>query len=199
MKKATLFFSLILICMTTFVYGQEEKPESRFSHKGIKIAFGGGGYENNFDEFGGKIEEGGAGSFALGWGIDDHFTLWLAGYGGEYPGAPVNNRNGGFGGGEINLQYKFLTDSRIQPYGKVGIGIHAIGQTGVTFVGTGFSAALGADYFFSRHVGVGVELQFKELDYGTRIDDVGGKDIETKLNPKLDGKTSGIMFSLIIQ
>ena len=36
--------------------------------------------------------------------------------------SPVSDPGVGFGGLDLNLQYKFITASPLQPYGKVGAG-----------------------------------------------------------------------------
>ncbi len=55
-----IIFGLILF-ISASLFAQEQKPESRFSHKGFKVSGGLGGFENDFDEFGGKLDSGGAG------------------------------------------------------------------------------------------------------------------------------------------
>lgn len=47
---------------------------------------------------------------------------------------------------------------------------------------------LGADYFFSPHIGVGLEVQFKGQEYSRRSVKVDGKDVVTDVDPKLDGQ-----------
>jgi len=83
----------------------------------------------------------------------------------------------------------------------VGVGIYAIQEdnSGLTFVGSGFTAALGLDYFFSRHFGIGAELQFKELDYSHRIENTPEGEQDTELRPQLDGQTTGFLITLTIQ
>ena len=72
-----------------------------------------------------------------------------------------------FGGAEINLQHKFETRSRLQPYGKVGLGVYGLGEDGsdVNLIGAGINLALGVDFFFARHFGIGAEVMYKKLDY----------------------------------
>jgi len=193
-----IIFGLILF-ISASLFAQEQKPESRFSHKGFKVSGGLGGFENDFDEFGGKLDSGGAGFLSLGWGMSNHFTLWLAGLGADHFSPTLNRNKGGFVAFEISGQYKFMTESNFQPYGKLGIGAYFIGQDGIIFSGGGVSLGLGADYFFSPHVGVGLEVQFKGQGYSRRSVKVDGKDIVTDVDPKLDGKSSGVFLTLTLQ
>ena len=198
MIRVSLASSLLLVFSFSALFGQEDKPKSRFSHRGIKIAFGAGSFEN---EFGDKLEDGGAGSLNLGYGFDDKFTLWLGLLGVEHPENSVNREATDFGGAELNLQYKLLPQSRVQPYGKLGVGFYGIGEqnSNVTFLGGGFALAVGADWFFWRHFGIGAELQYKNIDYSKERREILGKTVETDLNPRLDGKSVGLMFILTIQ
>lgn len=203
MRKQTEIIAILFVVLlfTNPLTAQDKQPGSRFSHKGLKLAIGGGGnFENEFNRFGGTLKEGSGGFLSLGYGFDNHFSLWLTALGMEHPRLP-NGAVTNFLGGEINLQYKPLTETRLQPYGKVGIGIYAMAEqdADTAFVASGFAASLGLDFFFSRHFGLGVEFQFKELDYFTRLDDLEGDTTDTVLNPQLDGKSRGIVLTLTIQ
>lgn len=193
-----LLILILMLMLSTSVFPQEEDPSSRFSHRGVKAALGLGGFENKFGQ---TFEEGEGGSLNLGYGIDDHFSLWIGVMAAEHPAQHDRDNVTNFAGGEVHLQYKFITDSRWQPYGKVGVGIYGIEEkhSALTFVGTGFAAALGLDYFFSRHLGIGAELQFKELDYSRRIENTPEGELETELRPQRDGKTTGFLITLTIQ
>ena len=92
-----------------------------------------------------------------------------------------------------------MTDSNFQPYAKLGVGAYFIGQDGIIFSGGGLSLGLGADYFFSPHIGVGIEVQFKGQEYSRRSVKVDGKDVVTDLDPKLDGKSSAAFLTLTLQ
>ena len=196
--KSFLFVNCIVLFSALTLFAQQEKPVSRFSHKGLKGAVGLGSFEN---EFGDKLNDGAAGSLSLGYGFSERFTLWLSLVGVEHPQNSVNRKATDFGGGDLSVQYKLLPQSRIQPYGKIGVGVYGIGEqgSGVVFLGGGIAFAVGADWFFSRHVGLGAELQFKNIDYSKEKRRVGGNDIVTEINPRLDGKSTGLMFTLTIQ
>ena len=200
--RTNLMRALMTVCILFVVgcfeaWAQEQPSQSRFSHKGIKGAIGVGGFDNQFGE---KLEEGGAGLLGLGYGFDDHFTLWATLFGVEHPGNAVRSVSN-FAGLELNLQYRLLPQSRIQPFGKVGVGIYAFETEGTntTFLGSGFALGLGVDWFFSRHFGIGAELMFKELDYSKMVERIGGRDVTTDLKPKLDGDATAFMITLTIQ
>ncbi|MCG8603840.1 hypothetical protein MJD09_02435, partial [bacterium] len=76
-----------------------------------------------------------------------------------------------------------------------------IGEQGsnTTFLGGGFALGVGADWFFSRHFGIGAELQYKNVDYSKERVKVGGQTLERDLNPRLDGRSVGLMFTLTVQ
>lgn len=197
MKK--IIPALLVLFHATSLLSQENKEEPPFSHKGFKVALGVIGFENEFDEFGGRMDDGGGGFLSLGWGFSDHVSLWLSGFGGEHPKSPPRVYGAGFGGIELDLQYKFITESPFQPYGKVGIGGYAIGQSGVIYTGGGIAGALGADYFFSPNIGIGLELQFKGIGYSQRTQEINGQDITTEVDPPLEGKSRVILLTVTLQ
>lgn len=189
---------ILFLCFESWAQGPpSQTPPSRFSHKGIKGAIGVGAFENYFGK---KFDDGGAGLLSLGYGFDDHFTLWLTALGAEHPRTETHEKSN-FGGLELNLQYRFLPQSRIQPFGKVGVGVYGFEKDGsnTTFTGSGFALGLGVDWFFSRHFGLGAEVMFKELDYSKMTERVGGREITTDLKPQRDGDVVGVIISLTIQ
>jgi len=191
---------LLLVVGYVELWAQEQPQQpqpSRFSHKGIKGAIGFGSLENEFE---GNFPDGGAGMLSLGYGFDDHFTLWGTLVGAGHP-SNARHEKAGFAGLELNLQYRFLPQSPVQPFGKVGVGIYGFEEDGTntTFAGSGFALGLGADWFFSRHFGIGAELMFKELDYSKMVQRLAGRDVTTDLNPKLDGDATAFMITLTIQ
>lgn len=202
--RKNLLSALVLLNVMLFLYGdsraqdQPAQPQpSRFSHKGIKGAIGGGTFES---KFGGSFDDGGAGMLSLGYGFDDRFTLWATLLGVEHPGNAVR-AVANFGGIELNVQYRLLPQSRIQPFGKVGVGIYGFEEKGsnITFLGSGFALGLGVDWFFSRHFGIGAELMFKEIDYSEMVQKMADRKITTELNPQRDGDAAGLMITLTIQ
>jgi hypothetical protein len=187
----------VLFWLGASSFAQTQPLVSRFSHKGIKGLIGVGSFENEADE---KFKDGDAGVLGLGYGFDDRFTLWLTLLGVRHPEtaerAVIN-----FGGLEAHVQYKLLPQSRIQPYGKVGVGLYGFEEEGTntTLLGSGFALGLGADWFFSRHFGIGAEIMFKELDYSKVRQTINGEEITTDLKPQRDGDVVGFMITLTIQ
>ncbi len=181
---------------TQLLIAQEEKPKSRFSHKGLKAAIGLGSFEATSDR---GLNEGDGGFLSLGYGITDRFSLWLTALGAEHPGKTPNRMLVDFGGVELNLQHKFATRARLQPYGKVGVGVYGLQAQGsdTVLVGTGFNIGVGTDFFLSRHFGIGAEIMFKSLDYSRRSVDDG--ETFSDLRPQTDGDTVGFMITSTIQ
>ena len=195
-RTLVLFGTLLGLGISTS-FSQTPNPASRFSHKGIKGAIGVGSFENDFGQ---KFEDGGAGAVSLGYGFDDRFTLWLTALGVQHPGNAVRSVTD-FGGLEAHVQYKLFPQSRIQPYGKVGVGLYGFEEEGtnMTFLGSGFALGVGADWFFSRHFGIGAEVMFKELDYSKVRQTINGEDVTRDLKPQRDGDAVGLMITLTIQ
>lgn len=105
-----------------------------------------------------------------------------------------------FGGAEINLQHKFETRSRLQPYGKVSLGVYGLGEDGsdVNLIGAGINLALGVDFFFARHFGIGAEVMYKKLDYFQQSTTTPEGDLITDLRPQLNGDTVGVVLTFTI-
>lgn len=186
-----LFF--IVVCS---VFAQDKKSKSRFSHKGLKAFIGVGDFEATSDR---GLNEGEGGSLGLGYGFTDRFSLWITALGVEHPRKTANHLLTDFAGLELNLQHKFETQSRLQPYGKIGVGVYGLQDQGsdTVFAGFGLTIAIGTDLFFSQHFGIGAELIFKSLDYSYRTTDDG--DNFTKIQPQLDGDTVGFMLTFTVQ
>jgi opacity protein-like surface antigen len=202
LKRVLLTVHLLIVfgCLQAWAQDQPSQSpanSSRFSHKGLKGAIAFGSIDS---EFGEKFDDGGGGLLGIGYGFDDRFTLWLTLLGAEHPSNAVHNKSH-FGGIELNLQYRFFHQSRLQPYGKVGAGLYGFEEDGTntTFAGSGFAIGVGVDWFLSRHFAIGAELMFKELDYSTMIERGDGPDVTTELRPKLDGDAAAFMLGLTIQ
>ncbi|RMD85554.1 MAG: hypothetical protein D6813_16110 [Calditrichaeota bacterium] len=194
MSKQTIFSILFTVCIAFTALGQE-KPQSRFSHRGLKLVLGAGSFEAAPDQ---NLNEGEGGMLGLGWGFTDHFSLWINVLGAEHT-RKTSEILTDFAGLELNLQHKFITESRLQPYGKVGIGGYSLQaqNSDTAFTGIGVNLALGMDLFFSRHFGVGAELMIKSLDYSYKSFNDG--KITEKLSPETDGDTVGFMVTFTIQ
>ena len=196
--KVILSGVLAVSVLSLSVYPQEKSPASRFSHKGLKAAIGSASFEMIAER---GLNEGEGGALSLGYGFSERFSMWLILLGSEH--IPVN---GGelitkFGGIEVNLQQKFEIESRLQPYGKVGFGVYALHEqnSDVALIGAGLNVALGVDYLFSKHFGVGAEFMFKKLDYYSKRQETEQGEFFTDLDPDLNGDAVGFMLTLMIQ
>lgn len=192
---------LVLGCVLTLSVGSslaQEQESPRFSHKGVKVALGLGGFNN---DFGRELRDGEAASLSLGYGFNDRFTLWLTGVGVEHPQNTVNRSVTDFGGLELNLQYKFMPKNRLQPYAKIGVGVYATGEKNSSLIvqGAGFNLGAGLDFFFSKHFGIGAEVMFKQIEFDKQRVVVSGRDVVTDLPRKIDGESAGFMVTLTIQ
>jgi len=192
---------ILLYGVTSSGFAQEE---SRFSHRGVKAALASGSFEMTQER---NLDEGDSGALSIGYGFTDRFSLWLTLLGSEHftaasasPGFVAQTKTE-FGGLELNLQHKFETENRLQPYGKVGLGLYGLHQIDSerVLVGAGINLALGVDFFFSRHFGVGAEIMWKKLDYLRQHTETSNGDLVTDLNPDLNGDTAGLMLTFIVQ
>jgi len=197
--KRQLLQGIILIS-ALMLYGQSLSAQSkpRFSHKGIKAALGFGNVNmpssaNSGDD--------GAGMLSLGYGFSDRSTLWLSLIGTDNEARSATQIMTKFGGVELAYQYKFRPESKLQPYGKIGIGGYALQENGTdpTLIGGGFNFAFGADYFFSRHFGIGAEFNFKDIEYSIESRTVNGEEIVSDLRQHLNRDARAFLITLTIQ
>jgi outer membrane protein W len=212
MKALKQNFTIIVAVLTLLAMStgdldaQEGKTDSsRFSHKGIKasIAYGIATAASDLN-----LKTGNDFAFSLGYGFSNNVTLWLGIGRAKHQNkqttdtdAVFTNPAGGFQY-KADLQYKFRSQSRLQPYGKVGWGVYTMSErdVDVTKIGTGFTFAAGADYFFSRHFGFGVEVKYRILDFTEESRKVGDDEYERfDLDPALNGDSVSIMVTFTIQ
>ena len=197
--KRQLLQGIVLIS-ALMLYGQSLSAQSkpRFSHKGIKAALGFGNVDMPSSTTSG---DGGAGMLSLGYGFSDRSTLWLSLIGTDNDSRSATRIVTEFGGIELAFQYKFRPESSFQPYGKVGVGAYALQENGTdpTFFGGGFNFAIGADYFFSRHFGIGAEFNFKDIEYSKQSRTVNGDEIVSDLRPHLNRDSRAFLITLTIQ
>lgn len=94
-----------------------------------------------------------------------------------------------------------MPQSRLQPYGKIGIGAYELDATKINVArrGGGINVALGADFFLSRHFGFGVEAFFKDIEYTKLVQGGAGGEIERDITPSLNRDSRGLMLTLTIQ
>lgn len=186
-------FSLLL-CMT--VYAQK-KPE-RFSPKGIKASISTGTF-NALSER--NLNAGDGGILNLGYGFTKRFSLWLTLFGSEHQRTSAPDLIMEFSGIELNMQQKFNTSSRLQPYGKLGAGVYGLKEKNApdTLVGAGINVGLGVDYFFAKHFAVGAEFMIKKLDYYKQEHKSTTGDVYTDLTPNLNGDTTAFVLTFTVQ
>lgn len=197
MKRQLLKGIILISFIMLYGHSLHAQTKPQFSHKGVKAALGFG----NFDTPSGRSGEDGAGMLSLGYGFSDRSTLWLTLTGTDNEANSATRIMTEFGGIELVYQYKFMPESKFQPYGKIGLGGYALQENGVdpTFLGGGFNFAIGADYFFSRHFGIGAELNFKDIEYVSQSRTVNGEEIVSDLRPHLNRDSRAFLITLTIQ
>lgn len=190
-------FLLSLMLYGSTAIAQEEAPVSRFSNRGFKASLGTSSFEMTSER---NLKEGDGGALSVGYGFTDRFSLWLTLVGSEHKHIGDNVRTG-FGGAEINLQHKFNATSKWQPYGKVGVGIYALGedQAPTVYIGGGVNLGIGIDYLLGKHFAIGAEFMFKKIDYSKEAVEQESGDVLIDLNPKLNGDIAGFMLTFTVQ
>lgn len=179
-------------------WAQQSEKAARFSNTGIKASIGTATFDM-LDERG--LQEGEGGALRLGYGFTSRFSLWLTLLGSKHARVNSDVKNVEFSGLELNIEHKFQNDSRLQPYGRVGVGVYGLREENAasTLTGAGLSIGLGADYFLSRHFGIGAELTYKKLDYLQQTQEQGGGEFVSDISPNLNGDTVGFLLSLTIE
>lgn len=195
--KYLVLGNMVFLAGFSSLFAQKEEAGSNFSHIGIKAAFALGAFDNSAS----KLSDGQALSLNLGYGFSDKTTLWLTLAGAEHPTKGSNGIKTEFDAIELNFQYKFKPLSRLQPYGKIGISGYQLKERGtdVKIIGGGMAFALGADFFFSKHFGFGLELTFKNIEYFRREEKVNNGELVSDLNPRIEGESLGFLVTFTIQ
>lgn len=173
--------------------------DERFSPRGIKGSFALGGISSTETA---SLDEGSYVALRLGYGFNDRVSLWASLAGSEQEWGKDSTRkdkDAATGGLELGVQYTIPTASRVQPYGRVGLGIYSLEDTKShdAWTGGGLNFAVGADYFFSKHWGVGAEMAYRGFDYTQgRI----GKDGDFEdLDTPIDGDATSFALTLTVQ
>jgi len=190
--------ALPLILNLNVLQAQEaEKPKGP-SHKGFKATMALGGMRIPKES---RFEDGQTVNLSLGYGFSNSSTLWLTVQGTEFKDKTAGDEVNEYNGLELSYQYRFMPEATLQPYGRVGLGaqIWKVRDSDTSVIGPAISVALGADYFFTRHFGIGAELFFKDIEFTEQVVDGPGGEVTTKLDQNLNRDSRGFMFTLTIQ
>ncbi len=188
----------ILCVIATSATAQEEKSEPEFAHKGFKLILGLGGHDMLSDA---ETEAGRSVQLGLGYGFNDAATLWLSLSGTELSDKQENGPITELNGGGLTFQYKFWTRASLQPYSKVGIEGAVLETRGsnVRRSGGGLMFAVGTDYFFTRRLGLGVEVQFKDIRFVRQEETTAQGEVEADIRPELNRDTLGFVVTFTLQ
>ncbi|MCC7144452.1 MAG: porin family protein [Candidatus Eisenbacteria bacterium] len=189
-----------LLLVPGFAVADPGTAEGRhYSHRGMKAAMAIGSLHNTS-----KLNLSDAGMFGLrvGYGFDDRLSLWLGASGSDHDpdrGLGANSEAQNLGGLNLAVQYRFLPEERVQPYGTIGIGAYSMEEesTHDALSGGGFTFGLGADWFVSRRVAFGAELEYRNASY--THERVGEKGKFKEREQALDGDAMGLLFSISLQ
>ena len=197
MKKITKWFytaGAVLSLLAGENVAAQEKAEPKYSNVGLKLNLGLG--PQNFTAAQ-ELEEGGAASLSLGYGVSQRVTLWLGAQSGEFQQTPDPLQKSDWVGLGLDVQYKFRPGQRFRPYGKVGLGAAFLGEdkSNVMLSGGGVAWALGAEYRLTRFLSVGGEFYWKDFEYTQQR--IGDENF-TDLPRALEGDTRGFMLNFTL-
>jgi hypothetical protein len=146
-----------------------------------------------------KLENGGAVSLCLGYGVSQRVTFWLGMNGSNHVHELDKDRESKIVGVELGMQYKFRPHEKFRPYGKLGLGTYFYGLQdgeGTVLNGGGVAWALGAEYRLARFFSIGAEVFWKDFDYTQQAKEVDGD--YTDLPEPITGNTKGIMINFTL-
>jgi outer membrane protein W len=149
-----------------------------------------------------NLKTGNLSSLSLGYGFINTLTVWLSVGSAQHRNKSANDTKTSYVNFELGLQYKFRSQSRLQPYGKLSIGVYTLSEknSDVTKIGNGFALVAGADYFFSSHFGFGAEVNYRFVDFTEESRKVGNDEYKTfDLDPALNGDSVSFMVTFTIQ
>jgi outer membrane protein W len=187
------------ILATGFARADSTADASRYSHTGFKGAITLGTLHNTSKL---NLDDAPLAGLGLGYGLDQNVSLWVTLSGSEHRRAQTDidqTLKTAVGGMDLTLQYRFLPADRVQPYGKIGIDFSSMEETDThnAKAGAGVHVGLGADYFFSRHLGIGAEVTYRSLEYTQERTGLHGDFKEMARD--LDGDAVGLVVSFTVQ
>lgn len=174
----------------------QDRSEKKISNVGLKLNLGLGSQDFAASQ---DLEQGGAASLSLGYGVSQRVALWLGVSGSSHAHETNKALESGLASLELSVQYKLRPGKKLQPYGKVGLGgfILHTEQTQVTLSGGGVTWGVGAEYRLVRFLSVGAEFFWKDFDY-TRQRLGEDSDFEELPHP-LQGNSRGFMLNFTLQ
>jgi hypothetical protein len=171
--------------------------DDRNSNIGLKLNLGLGAQDVPASQ---NLENGGAVSLSLGYGVSQRVTLWLGMNGSEHVHELDKDRASKIVGVELGMQYKFRPHEKFRPFGKLGLGTYFYGVedgAGTVLNGGGVNWALGAEYRLTKFFSIGAEIFWKDFDY-TKQGKEGADGDFTDLPEPITGNTKGLMLNFTL-
>lgn len=136
-----------------------------------------------------KVDPGAGIGLIAGYGITSGLSLEI-----DWAGSSHKSGSSTIGLGEFSLngKYNFLAASKLQPFIFAGIGAFALGDDSLMFGGKGYNLGVGADYYLSPKVSLGVGLIQKFITY----DSIEKSSAPFVLLKDLNGDTTSIRFDI---
>ncbi len=192
-----LFLVCAFLVMNSYcAIGQDSLTESVYAHRGLKTGLSLGATNPTSQK---ELDGGGGGMISLGYGFTEDISVWAAVSWADLSDDGIIDTEPVLAGLELFFKYSFLPSSRIQPFGRIGIGGYELEEdkTDNALSGYGFNLTVGADYFFSRHFGFGVEMHYKNITY---VEERIGKNGNfNDLQNHIDGNVVGGVATFVMQ
>ncbi len=196
MKSKTILFIATLAILSLRAV-MPATADDKNSNIGLKLNLGLGSQDVPSSL---NLENGGAVSLSLGYGVSQRVTLWLGMNGGTHNHKDDRTVESKIVGVELGVQYKLRPHQKFRPYGKLNLGTYFLGTAdgkGTVLNGGGVAWALGAEYRLARFFSIGAEFFWKDFDYTKQGTDGADGDF-TDLPDPITGNTRGIMINFTL-
>ena len=134
-----------------------------------------------------KVDPGIGFGLILGYHFNSQFGMEL-----DWAGSRHNSEGADIGFGEfsLNMKFSFLPEETARPFLFAGIGAFTLGDSSLTFGGTGYNLGLGVDFQVGEQNSIGLALIRKIITY----DEITKSDVPLTLVGDLKGDTTSIRF-----
>ncbi len=199
MKAKILFAVLVsgMVCLNANAkLFAQDTTEKKISNVGLKLNLGLGSQDFTASQ---DLEQGGAASLSLGYGVSQRVSLWLGISGSTHDRETDQELESSLASLELGVQYKLRPGKQFQPYGKLGLGGFFLNteKTQTTLSGGGVTWGVGAEYRLVRFLSVGAEFFWKDFDYSRQR--VGENSEFYELAQPVQGNSRGFMLNFTLQ
>ncbi len=141
------------------------------------------------------LGDGEGAEISLGYFFTPRWALEFAGFLSDFGNPEIDGSLGGF---SVNTRFSPLPESRLQPWGKLGLGAYFLSEDGFSdgLTGPGFNFGGGIDFFLVPGLAVGGEVTMRYIIYTSEYyEGCCGTDT-IPLDQNLDGPTVSVGFNI---